>query len=124
MDYLLLSTLEVFAIADWQWQTRLNNLLVRTVSLVHTSRVASVDLRTLVDHWHKCWWNAFQATLRRQSMQEEYIEAHLPASGQPSWQVLLTPQFHSCRLLQCHLTALYVRHRDYDRLVELWRHHG
>ena len=87
--------------------------------MVHASRVVSVDLTTLIDHWHKCWWKSFQAKLRRQAMQEEYMAAHPPPSGQDSWQVLLTPQFHSCRLL--YVTALHVRHRNYDRLVELWR---
>ena len=96
MDYLLFNTLEVLAIADWQWQTRFNTLLVRTISLVATARALSVDLHRLVDHWRKRYWNAFQARLRRQSMEQEYVEAHLPASGEPSWQGLQTPQFHSC----------------------------
>ena len=43
LDYLLFNTLDVLAIADWQWQTRFNTLLVRTISLVATARALSVD---------------------------------------------------------------------------------
>ena len=119
MEHLIHSTWYVQCLADWQWQTRLNALLVRTISLVHTSRIVSVDVGTLVDRWWKLWWNSFQAKLRRQAMQEEYIDAHPPAPGQTIGDILMTSQFRSCRLL--YVTALHVRLRDYDRLVELWR---
>ena len=43
LSYLLSNTLEVLAIADWVWQTRLNALMVKTISLVVESRTLSVD---------------------------------------------------------------------------------
>ena len=118
MEHLIHSTWYVQCLADWQWQTRLNALLVRTISLVRTSRIVSVDLGTLVDRWWKLWWNSFQAKLRRQAMQEEYLDTHPPALGQTIGDILVTSQFRSCRLL--YVVALHVRLRDYDRLVELW----
>ena len=119
MDYLLYNTLQVLAIADWAWQARLNTLLVRTISLVVESRALSVDVARLVDTWHKRYWNAFLARLRRQALEMEYMEEHLSASGQPSWHVLQTTQFRSYRLL--HLTVQCANHRDCDRLIQLWR---
>ena len=50
ISYLLSSTLEVLAIADWAWQTRLNALLVRTASLVLESRSLSDDVARGVVH--------------------------------------------------------------------------
>ena len=50
MAYLLSSTLEVLAIADWAWQTRLNALLVRTASLVLESGSLSDDVARGVVH--------------------------------------------------------------------------
>ena len=119
MDDHVFTTMQVHAVADWRWHTLLNTLLVRTISLVHTSRLISVDLSSLITRWRKRWWNSLQAKLRRQAMQEEYMAAHPPAPGQPMGDVLVTLQFYSCRLL--YVTALHVRLRDYDRLVELWR---
>ena len=52
ISYLLSSTLEVLAIADWAWQTRLNTLLVRTASLVLESRALSVDMARWAYAWH------------------------------------------------------------------------
>ena len=53
ISYLLSSTLEVLAIADWAWQTRLNTLLVRTISLVVESRALSVDMARWAYTWHE-----------------------------------------------------------------------
>ena len=52
-------------------------------------------------------------------MEMDYMEEHLPASGQPSWHILQTPQFRSYRLF--HLVVLCVHHRDCNRLIQLWR---
>ena len=118
MDFLLFNTLEVLAIADWAWQTRLNTLLMRAISLVVEARALSEDVARLIDAWHKGSWKVFLARLRRQTMEMEYMQAHVPASGQPNWQILQTPQFRSYRLV--HLAVLCAHHRDCDRLVQLW----
>ena len=47
MEYLVLRTWEVTAFADWVWQTRLNTLLVKAISLVVEARALSVDVTSL-----------------------------------------------------------------------------
>ena len=47
LSYLLSNTLEVLAVANWAWRTRLNALVVKTISIVVESRTRSVDM----DRW-------------------------------------------------------------------------
>ena len=52
LAYLLSNTLEVLAIADWAWQTRLNTLMVKMFSRVVESRAISVDMVRWAYTWH------------------------------------------------------------------------
>ena len=119
MEFLVCRTWDAIAVGDWVWQTRLNTLLLKGVSLIVEARALSVDVTSMLATWHKGYWKAFLARLHRREMEMEYMRARGPASGKPDWLVLHAPQFLSCRLV--HLAVMYAHERDCDRLVQLWR---
>ena len=52
LSYLLSTTLQALAIADWSWQTKLNALVVQTFSFVAQSRALGKGMTRWVYTWH------------------------------------------------------------------------